>query len=194
MKYCPKCETEKPRDEFGNDRSRPDGKFAYCKSCASRHQAKLYRADPAKTKARTSKWQKANRDKVRKSWLARRDKVAERARHRKRYASRTSEQKARDRERLRRYARKNRSLLNDREAIRRAQKKATDVEGVTREGVYSRDEGRCVHCGKELLLAEMHLDHLIPLSKLGGHTWLNCATACAGCNLSKGSKLPKAAA
>jgi hypothetical protein len=34
MKRCWTCNTEKPLDEFGNNRSNPDGKQGYCKDCS----------------------------------------------------------------------------------------------------------------------------------------------------------------
>jgi len=36
-KHCPKCGTTKPVTEFCNDRSRPDGKFPWCKPCHRAH-------------------------------------------------------------------------------------------------------------------------------------------------------------
>lgn len=33
MKYCPKCDTPKPLDEFGRNAKRYDGKAAYCLAC-----------------------------------------------------------------------------------------------------------------------------------------------------------------
>lgn len=33
FKECKKCRVSKSLDEFGNDRSRQDGKYSYCKSC-----------------------------------------------------------------------------------------------------------------------------------------------------------------
>ncbi|MBT2485780.1 MULTISPECIES: HNH endonuclease [unclassified Microbacterium] len=33
------------------------------------------------------------------------------------------------------------------------------------------------------------LEHVIPVSVGGSHTWNNCALACAGCNASKGAKI-----
>ena len=31
---CPRCNTDKPLDDFGKDRSRPNGHQCYCKPCA----------------------------------------------------------------------------------------------------------------------------------------------------------------
>lgn len=32
-KRCPRCETVKPIDDFGVDRSRPDGRHGFCRAC-----------------------------------------------------------------------------------------------------------------------------------------------------------------
>jgi hypothetical protein len=37
VKWCPACQREKPRSEFGNNRATSDGRTAYCKPC---HNAK----------------------------------------------------------------------------------------------------------------------------------------------------------
>lgn len=34
MKRCGKCLVEKPLEEFGRNRPRPDGRSVYCKPCA----------------------------------------------------------------------------------------------------------------------------------------------------------------
>lgn len=41
MKYCPKCNQTKALKEFGNDASRPDGKYSYCKECRRKGNPKL---------------------------------------------------------------------------------------------------------------------------------------------------------
>lgn len=43
MKRCTKCGDEFSRAAFSNDKTRPDGKFPWCKSCKSAH-ARLQRA------------------------------------------------------------------------------------------------------------------------------------------------------
>lgn len=43
---CPRCQTTKTRAEFGNNRSRANGKNSECKTCAS-SRAKAYRSTDA---------------------------------------------------------------------------------------------------------------------------------------------------
>lgn len=60
------------------------------------------------------------------------------------------------------------------------------VPPVSRREVLRRDNHTCQYCGSTRHLT---LDHVIPRSKGGGHTWDNVVTACERCNTSKGSRL-----
>jgi hypothetical protein len=42
IKYCTKCEEEKPLEDFGDNRSRKDGKQAYCKKCRNSYLSEWY--------------------------------------------------------------------------------------------------------------------------------------------------------
>jgi len=68
------------------------------------------------------------------------------------------------------------------------------VEKVDRRAVWGRDEGHCriklVCDGAFVPFEEMHLDHVIPISKGGTHTWNNVQTGCAPCNLTKSASVP----
>lgn len=60
------------------------------------------------------------------------------------------------------------------------------VPPVSRREVFRRDQHRCQYCGSTKRLT---LDHVIPRSKGGTHTWDNVVTACAPCNSAKGDRL-----
>ncbi len=49
---------------------------------------------------------------------------------------------------------------------------------LTRKAVFARDGGRCGYCGA----AATSLDHVIPRSRGGTHTWDNVVSACGRCN------------
>jgi hypothetical protein len=72
-------------------------------------------------------------------------------------------------------------------AKRRMRKISATVEVVKRNEVYQRDGGRCHICGK-LVPKHWHLDHLVPLSQGGEHSYKNVAVSCVVCNLRKGTK------
>jgi 5-methylcytosine-specific restriction endonuclease McrA len=57
---------------------------------------------------------------------------------------------------------------------------------LTRRAVFARDEWTCQYCGAP---AE-NVDHVIPRSKGGEHTWENVVAACRRCNSSKENRLP----
>lgn len=58
---------------------------------------------------------------------------------------------------------------------------------LTRRGVFARDEWDCQYCSAE---AE-NLDHVVPKSKGGPHTWENIVASCKRCNDKKGDKTLK---
>ena len=56
---------------------------------------------------------------------------------------------------------------------------------ISRRGVFARDEHRCQYCGER---AET-LDHVVPRSRGGTHTWDNVGAACRPCNVRKADRL-----
>ncbi len=55
---------------------------------------------------------------------------------------------------------------------------------LNRRAVFARDEHRCQYCGGK---AE-NLDHVLPRSRGGDHTWENVVAACRPCNTRKGNR------
>lgn len=58
---------------------------------------------------------------------------------------------------------------------------------LTRQNIFKRDNNECQYCGTK---RELTLDHVIPSSKGGQHTWTNLVTACKKCNAKKGNSTP----
>jgi 5-methylcytosine-specific restriction endonuclease McrA len=56
---------------------------------------------------------------------------------------------------------------------------------LTRAGLMHRDRFRCAYCGGR---AET-IDHVVPRSRGGPHTWQNCVACCAKCNHRKSNHL-----
>ena len=54
--------------------------------------------------------------------------------------------------------------------------------------VYEKQNGICVHCGKECSIDEMEADHITPWSKGGPTSIDNCQMLCVHCNRTKSSK------
>jgi len=49
---------------------------------------------------------------------------------------------------------------------------------LTRRAIFARDGGRCVYCGG----VATSVDHVVPRSRGGQHTWENVVAACRRCN------------
>jgi 5-methylcytosine-specific restriction endonuclease McrA len=56
---------------------------------------------------------------------------------------------------------------------------------LTRAGLMHRDRFRCAYCAAR---AET-IDHVVPRSRGGAHSWQNCVASCARCNHRKADKL-----
>jgi 5-methylcytosine-specific restriction endonuclease McrA len=56
---------------------------------------------------------------------------------------------------------------------------------MTRSGVLRRDGRRCAYCAKR---ADT-IDHVVPRSRGGTHSWENCVAACKSCNSRKADRL-----
>lgn len=57
---------------------------------------------------------------------------------------------------------------------------------VNRRTVFARDGQRCQYCGQ----AAESIDHVMPRSRGGTHTWDNVVAACRRCNTHKEDRLP----
>jgi 5-methylcytosine-specific restriction endonuclease McrA len=57
---------------------------------------------------------------------------------------------------------------------------------LTRREVFIRDGFTCQYCGRET--GDLTIDHIIPRSRGGPHTWDNLVAACKPCNHRKGGK------
>ena len=74
-------------------------------------------------------------------------------------------------------------------AVRRARLLGQFVERVYRSVVFKRDKGRCGICRRKVDPANWHLDHIVPISRGGEHSYANVQVAHPFCNVSKGAKL-----
>jgi len=59
-KYCPGCETVKPLDDFGNNRSSHDGKQGQCRPCAVASVTASRHKDPTSHRRSSKVWREAN--------------------------------------------------------------------------------------------------------------------------------------
>ncbi len=57
--------------------------------------------------------------------------------------------------------------------------------------LFARDRGMCAYCGHRFHLEDLTREHIVPTSRGGVDTWMNCITACRPCNGHKGNRLPE---
>jgi 5-methylcytosine-specific restriction endonuclease McrA len=81
--------------------------------------------------------------------------------------------------------------MRSKSARRRARRLNAFVEHVDKKTLYQRDLGICGICKGEVAYAEATIDHVIPLSRHGLHSYANTAVAHGFCNLYKGSLMPE---
>lgn len=74
---------------------------------------------------------------------------------------------------------------------RHALKMGSKVERVSFNRIVERDEWRCWICHRRVAWRDLHLDHVVPLSRGGSHTEDNIRVTHATCNLKKNRKLPE---
>lgn len=65
---------------------------------------------------------------------------------------------------------------------------AANIWREIRSAIFKRDDYRCTYCGERG--GKLECDHVMPVSRGGGHEESNLVTACFSCNRSKRDKLP----
>ena len=59
--------------------------------------------------------------------------------------------------------------------------------------LFARDRGLCAYCGGRFHADDLTREHIVPVSRGGSDSWMNCITACRTCNGRKGNRLPEEA-
>ncbi len=59
--------------------------------------------------------------------------------------------------------------------------------------LFARDRQLCAYCGGHFRTDDLTREHIVPTSRGGQDTWMNCITACRTCNGRKGSRLSEEA-
>lgn len=65
------------------------------------------------------------------------------------------------------------------------------VPALSAENLFRRDHHLCGYCGRFCRGDAATMDHIIPVSKGGSHSWTNVVCACRKCNNHKGDRLLK---
>ena len=59
--------------------------------------------------------------------------------------------------------------------------------------LFARDRQICAYCGGRFAFDDLTREHIVPVSRGGSDSWMNCITACRGCNGRKGNRIPEEA-
>ena len=59
--------------------------------------------------------------------------------------------------------------------------------------LFVRDRHVCAYCGGHFHFDELTREHIVPVSRGGVDSRMNCITACKGCNGRKGNRMPEEA-
>lgn len=176
-KRCLKCGETKPEALFHRDRNRKDGRYPYCKVCATgdvkRHQATL------EWKARKRAYDKARCDTMR-------DKIN--AANLEHYYANPAPKKAASK----RWAQSNPERRQAIAKSYKARRRAVERQGIGGAELlaWSMSQAKvCYWCGCKCA-RKFHVDHYYPLSKGGAHEVCNLVIACPSCNLRKSAKSP----
>ena len=62
------------------------------------------------------------------------------------------------------------------------------IPSLTNPKLFARDRQMCAYCGDVLPHEELTREHILPTSRGGTDTWMNCITACRNCNSRKGNR------
>lgn len=153
-----------------------------------RERARVWReANPEKVREAKRRYNEANREKVKES--ARRYYEENRGKERERNLRYNEAHREKRRDYERRWREANPEKHAERSARRRAREAgAPVVELLDRVAIIARDKSTCHICGKRCKPAELHLDHLVPISLGGEHSARNVRVACRDCNLRKGAR------
>lgn len=67
------------------------------------------------------------------------------------------------------------------------------VPALTNPKLFTRDRLLCAYCGHLFPNEMLTREHIVPVSRGGRDSWMNCITACKACNGRKGNRLPEEA-
>ena len=175
MKICSTCKVLKPLDNFYRDKRAKDGLHSQCKECEKKYEK--------------------NRDRNKKRVSA------------KRYRE---SHKAIEKARLQRWKKNNPEKYREYHTQKKLKNRCTVPyfdNDITLEKLYNLADGVCALCGgicdyedyifkgKYFIAGNKYpsIDHIVPLSKGGSHTWDNVQLAHKQCNSIKSNKSPEEA-
>lgn len=176
LRICKVCNEGKPLSEYHKDSGGTDGYRAQCKPCRNGYMKDYYlREDPEAKSARLKQYRLDNADRMRAVDMARYE---------------------RDKD-------KRIALASESVKIRRARLAGVEADPKVSVASLRKIHGdNCCYCGAEMSFIRRPrgegiapnratLEHIVPISRGGSHTFGNTALACHRCNVSKNDKTPE---
>ncbi len=182
MKTCTACNKDKLLDEFVKMSKAPDGLNYECAQC--RTARRLERRERDYQMRAVWRARPENREKER-AYMRNRHNTPEGQAYQKAWEAANPDKVA---AKFARYKKRHKDKVNALNQRRRAMKLSVFVEDVNPNTLYQMHGGACGIC-KEFIIGDFHVDHIVPLSRGGLHSYANTQPAHAACNLSKGNKL-----
>lgn len=215
-KVCNKCGRELPFNEFYKAETK-DGLRGNCKSCHYERSKKWRQENPGRQEELARKWRKENPGRDKENHKRWREANRERDNGNKREWSRNNRDyeierakkyRTENREKCSAYGKhwrqqnkefhlelnkrwRKENPVNYKEMLSRANDKRRlrlKNNNVSYKAVLERDGFVCYLCNKPVKLGELHFDHIVPLSRGGGHKEENISVTHATCNLRKHNK------
>lgn len=171
MRQCAGCSERLPLDRFDRDSRSPEGRRTRCKACRSKQMAAYYAATAEAKRAKVRAHRRENGDRVRES---------DARRYERNRAARIE-------------------LATDAVHRRRARMSEAPADaGVTRSALRRIHGDMCCYCTTEMTFESQRrgtyvptlatIEHVVPVSKGGAHTFANCRLACWSCNIRRGNR------
>lgn len=195
MKICSRCKESKPLDQFA--KCKRAGHQTYCRSCKAAwakakyhadievsrekvrvHMRKMRAAKPEHMRSYIDRWRAENPERCKKVADRQRAKPERKAYH----AVYWPEWKRRNPEAARAIAKRG-------AALRRERQYANFVEHVDPLEVLNRGRGICHICLKPVDPFKFHVEHVVPISRGGEHSYANTRPSHRSCNAFKRSRL-----
>lgn len=206
MKKCSKCLQEKELYDFPKDKSRPDGKYIYCKSCVSNkskeryyfdldHSRELKREQAKKHRERnianSKEWYEANKEKVKERVKKYRTKNKEWYKDYQKKWVKENPDKVLDKQRRWTKTEKGKQIISQRNHNRKALIRGAKGKHSSKEWIAmkKKHDYTCLHCGKREPEIKLTRDHVVPISKGGNNDILNIQPLCKSCNSKKHDKI-----
>lgn len=214
-KHCRRCDLTKPSGDFQRCKRNADGLQSACRSCRLGAAAAYREAHRAELRASSKTYDANHADQRRAYYLANRERLTAGMRdrhavidpeiHRANCRAYYLANRARSaelgrlwreanaeavREYLRAYCASHPDAFRRYGRKRRALRSSSFVEHVDNLILLERDDGFCGICGRDVDPLLFEVDHIVPLSRGGEHSYENTQIAHPFCNRSKHDRLP----